>query len=24
MRWLKRGYDTGKTQSCDTFGTSEL
>jgi uncharacterized protein len=24
MRWLKRGYETGKTQSCDTFGTSEL
>ncbi len=24
MRWLKRGYETGKTQACDTFGTSEL
>jgi predicted metalloprotease len=24
MRWLKRGFDTGDVQQCDTFGTSQL
>ena len=23
-RWLKRGYESARTQLCDTFGTSEL
>ena len=23
-RWLKRGYENGQTQACDTFGNSEL
>jgi predicted metalloprotease len=23
-RWLKRGYENGQTQACDTFGSSEL
>jgi len=24
VRWFKRGIDSGQTQACDTFGTSEL
>jgi predicted metalloprotease len=24
VRWFRRGLETGKTQSCDTFGVSEL
>ena len=24
VRWFKKGLDSGQTQSCDTFGTSEL
>jgi predicted metalloprotease len=24
QRWLKRGFDQGKIEACDTFGASEL
>jgi hypothetical protein len=24
VRWFRRGLDSGQTQACDTFGTSEL
>jgi predicted metalloprotease len=24
QRWLKRGFDQGKIEACDTFGTKEL